>query len=693
MKAGLRKLLLVIVALFLFNGLAAPSYADDLQNMLSSDEQKRFNKFTDEQKVELRNQIVDASAKKRCGEFFFYTNMELTLWPDGKSCEDIVREALRDMYPTATEIFTGQPTKGFCDALENVGGPWGAVSRCRSDERMARNKINNHKEIRDFLGQTDLGKSILNTFDAINNTIKFVGDPKSQLDEIANSTKSESVAMTTKVLEQLTSTTDFDPSTPEYKAQWAVYAGLGVVGVGLILMWLFNQHGNGDISDDDMNKSILYYLPAALFLVIYTPWFMGWILNQVDPLLDGTTDWAAEAISNFITVVAKFGAMEATSWFGPIAAIIFFGLLFFGAIALLIFFLLVPIFQQLMGFAIAMLIGMLISPKTRRYVVKVASVFLSMVVLKPLAFLVMGGVFWVLANQPAFKDGTEDALVNVGNLGATAMIMLILVISPAAMFRWMPVVESRGAKFGGISPEVSAGMGAAAGAMVGSGAGAVRSAISKRRNAASSGSSNSSGRDSSDSGSSGMSSTGDGATGGVSSAASQRESSSESSGSSSVNSGNTLNASNATSEARSEDSPAPESDALSSRAGMMSSAQPGMLSSSSNDRADGAGGGGPAHRAEPAGDTSDRTSGSEQELSPGNHSNHDDSASQSRNSESGSKLKKAASLAGFVATTPITAGTVGLLAGAQQLSSNAAIQARLAADNADPDDWDSFKDR
>lgn len=676
MKAGLRKLLLVIVALFLFNGLAAPSYADDLQNMLSSDEQKRFDKFTDEQKEELRNQIVDASAKERCGEFFFNTNMELTLLPDGKSCEDITREALRDMYPTATEIFTGQPTKGFCDALENVGGPWGAVSRCRSDERMARNKINNHKEIRDFLGQTDLGKSILNTFDAINNTIKFVGDPKSQLDEIANSTKSESVAMTTKVLEQLTSTTDFDPSTPEYKAQWAVYAGLGVVGVGLILMWLFNQHGNGDISDDDMNKSILYYLPAALFLVIYTPWFMGWILNQVDPLLDGTTAWAAEAISNFITVVAKFGAMEATSWFGPIAAIIFFGLLFFGAIALLIFFLLVPIFQQLMGFAIAMLIGMLISPKTRRYVVKVASVFLSMVLLKPLAFLVMGGVFWVLANQPAFKDGTEDALVNVGNLGATAMIMLILVISPAAMFRWMPVVESRGAKFGGISPEVSAGMGAAAGAMVGSGAGAVRNAISKRRNAASSGSSNSS-----DSGSSGMRSTSDGATGGASSAASQRESSSESSASNPVNPGNDSSTSNATSEARSEDSLASENDAPSSRARTLSSAESGMLSSSSSDRA------------EPAGNTSDRTSGSEQELSPGSHSNHDDSASQSRDSASGSKLKKAASLTGFVATTPITAGTVGLLAGAQQLSSNAAIQARLAADNADPDDWDSFKDR
>lgn len=695
MKTGLQKIILVLVALFLFNSSAVPSYADDLQNMLSVDEQKRFDKFTEEQKAEIRNQLVDASAKERCADFIFHSNMELTLWPDGKSCEDITREAFREMYPTATEIFTGKPTKGFCDALEAVGGPWGAVTTCFNNERMARNKVGNHKEIRDFLGQSDLGKSILNTFDAINNTIKFVGDPKTQLDEIANSTKSESVAMTTKVLEELTSTTEFDPSTPEYKAQWAVYAGLGVVGVGLVLMWLFNQHGNGDISDDDMNKSLLYFLPASLFLVIYMPWLMGWVLNQVHPLLDGTTDWAAEAISNFVAVIAKFGSMEATTWFGPIAAIIFFGLLFVGAIALLIFFLLVPIFQQLMGFAIAMLIGMLISPKTRKYVVKVASVFGSMVILKPLAFLVMGGVFWVLANQPAFKDGTEDALVNVGNLGATAMIMLMLVISPAAMFRWMPVVESRGAKFGGISPELSAGLGAAGGAIVGSGAGAVRSAISKRRNAASSSPSGSSRGGSTSSTSPGGRSSGSGTGGSLSSAASQRANSSgSSSGVADSSSGAGAGATNTPSEARADESQSSEP-----------STRGGMLSNASNDRAETSGNSGPAHRADQSLGNSDasepgissgsasRSAEPEQDLSPADASNSGDSTSRTRESDSGSKVKKAASLAGFVATTPITAGTVGLLSGAQQLASNSAIQARLAAENSDPDDWDSFKDR
>lgn len=58
-----------------------------------------------------------------------------------------------------------------------------------------------------------------------------------------------------------------------------------------------------------------------------------------------------------------------------------------------------------------------------------------------------------------------------------------------------------------------------------------------------------------------------------------------------------------------------------------------------------------------------------------------------------SGAKSRASVAATVAVTPLTAGAVGLLAGAKTMAANAAAQARMAAENADPDSWDSFKDR
>src|SRR5690606_31429712 len=221
---------------------------------------------------------------------------------------------------------------------------------------------------------------------------------------VANSSKTESIALTSKILEELTSTTEFDASSQEFKDRWALYAGIGVVGLAVMLLILFKHHSNGEISDDDFSNSLLYYLPVSLFLVIYGPWAMNEIQQRIAPLTSGATDWSAEMISNFITVISRFASLESSSWFGPLAAIIFFGMLFIGSIALMIYFLLIPIFQQLMGLAIAALIGMLISPKTRRYVLKIASTLATLLVLKPVVFLAMGAVFGVLASQTAFKE-------------------------------------------------------------------------------------------------------------------------------------------------------------------------------------------------------------------------------------------------------------------------------------------------
>ena len=700
----MKRLVSALFAALLLLGLAAsPSLADDndteVSEVLSQDQFKRYENLSDEDKNTLLHDVITEIGADECSNFTYYRKMESFLNFDSRNCEEQTRDALHAMYPAPDALIIEQePAMDLCEALMSTGAGNESVTFCI--RKQANDFLTGWASdtLRNWMGQSEIGRSVLNAMDAISNTIDFVADPKSGLEEVANSSKSESIALTSKVLEELTSTTEFDASSQEFKDRWALYAGIGVVGLSIMLLILFKHHSNGEISDDDFSNSLLYYLPVSLFLVIYGPWAMNEIQQRIAPLTSGATDWSAEMISNFITVISRFASLESSSWFGPLAAIIFFGMLFIGSIALMIYFLLIPIFQQLMGLAIAALIGMLISPKTRRYVLKIASTLATLLILKPVVFLVMGAVFGVLASQTAFKEGTDDVLVNVGNLGATAFIMLLIVLSPAAIFRWMPIIQSREANFGGISPEISAGVGAAAGGMAGglagAGAGAVRRAISARRGNAASGSSS---RSRAGNGASGGTTAGVGAAAGAvgqGSAAARGgdDGSSPASGagtSDGPDAGQPQGSSNGQSSPGSPGQGAPTqamerptSPRIGNTGGTGSTGNAGGSSGAGNPGTMGSSGrspeGGPA--GEPTFDGGGTGTSGQAAGASGRQTPPAGPANSSTNATSNKAYR------------PLRTGKVGMLTNARYAMSNAAAQARIAQQDSDPDTWDSFKD-
>ncbi|MGP5703775.1 hypothetical protein [Glutamicibacter arilaitensis] len=691
----MKRLISVLFAALLVLSLAAsPSLADDngteVSEVLSQDQVKRYENLSDEDKNTLLHDVITEIGADECSNFTYYRKMESFLNFDSRNCEEQTRDALHAMYPDPDALIIEQePAMDLCEALMSTGAGNESVTFCI--RKQANDFLTGWASdtLRNWMGQSEVGRSVLNVMDAIGNTIDFVADPKSGLEEVANSSKSESIALTSKVLEELTSTTEFDASSQEFKDRWALYAGIGVVGLAVMLLILFKHHSNGEISDDDFSNSLLYYLPVSLFLVIYGPWAMIEIQQRIAPLTSGATDWSAEMISNFITVISRFASLESSSWFGPLAAIIFFGMLFIGAIALMIYFLLIPIFQQLMGLAIAALIGMLISPKTRRYVLKIASTLATLLILKPVVFLVMGAVFGVLASQTAFKEGTDDVLVNVGNLGATAFIMLLIVLSPAAIFRWMPIIQSREANFGGISPEISAGVGAAAGGMAGglagAGAGAVRRAISARRGNASS--TPSSGPRAGNGQSSGTAAAAAGQ--GSSAARGGDDGSSPDSGAGTSGEphagqpqGSSVGQSSAGSPGQGAPTEAmerpisPRTGSTGNAGGSSGAGNPGTMGSSGRS-AEGGSAGEPASEgggAGAAGTAAQAAGASGRQTQPASPANASVNATSSK------------------AYRPLRTGKVGMLANARYAMSNAAAQARIAQQDSDPDTWDSFKD-
>lgn len=697
----MKRLISALFAALLLLGLAAsPSLADDndteVSEVLSQDQVKRYENLSDDDKNTLLHDVITEIGADECSNFTYYRKMESFLNFDARNCEEQTRDALHAMYPAPDALIIEQePAMDLCEALMSTGAGNESVTFCI--RKQANDFLTGWASgtLRNWMGQSEVGRSVLNVMDAIGNTIDFVADPKSGLEEVANSSKSESIALTSKVLEELTSTTEFDASSQEFKDRWALYAGIGVVGLAVMLLILFKHHSNGEISDDDFSSSLLYYLPVSLFLVIYGPWAMIEIQQRIAPLTSGATDWSAEMISNFITVISRFASLESSSWFGPLAAIIFFGMLFIGSIALMIYFLLIPIFQQLMGLAIAALIGMLISPKTRRYVLKIASTLATLLILKPVVFLVMGAVFGVLASQTAFKEGTDDVLVNVGNLGATAFIMLLIVLSPAAIFRWMPIIQSREANFGGISPEISAGVGAAAGGMAGSlagaGAGAVRRAISARRGSASSGSSSSGSR-------SGNGASGGGAAAGAGSAAAAGAAGQGSSAARGGDDGSSPPSGSGTSGGSDAGQRQGSSGGQSSAGSAGQGAPTEVMERPTSPRTGSTGNAGGSSGAGDPGSMG--SSGRSPEGGPAGEPTFDGggtgAAGQAAGS-SGRQTQPASSNPPTNATSnkayrPLRTGKVGMLTNARYAMSNAAAQARIAQQDSDPDTWDSFKD-
>lgn len=434
-RRAVHTILTVLLALTMASGTAAVAHAEvgGLPDGWNQDQWKRFQALPQQKKDELRDQTIAMLAQKKCDDSMFYANMG-----NNDRCEERVRTIMRDhLYKTAEQVLGVQKLDGsWCQALEAGGAGGAAVTNCRVGGALmfvgaVKNVVD--KQRNDiFMGA--IGGAIA--------VVKFIADPKTALDNLANDFKDQSVEGTKQVLNTLTSVTGLDANSKEYRSVWAAFAGVGVVVMTFMMLMLFKRYGEGKVSDDSFGTSMMYYLPGGFLLAIFGPGLMGLAQKWSSGLTDGASGWAAGAINNFITVIAGFGAMKSTDWFGSVLAVILFGILLLGAFGLLVFLLLSPFFMGFAGLAVAILWGLALVPSLRPRLAKVGSVVVLMIFMKPIVFVLLGGVFSILAATPAFKEGTDDMLVNVGSLAATGIILLLLTFSPALLFKFMPVLDA-----------------------------------------------------------------------------------------------------------------------------------------------------------------------------------------------------------------------------------------------------------
>lgn len=474
-----RALGLLLLALFAFQLSSAPAAlaADETPASMTPDQWKRFQKLDPAQKLEIRDSIINENAKERCGDFLFYS-----LLGEGSACEDLVKRASVHVWPTAEHALGMAPIPmSICGALKIEGAPVLATHQCEAKNLVAAFKIAGGPMMKVALLTTPHGRLVLGLADGGVAVAKFIVNPQYELEKMANTAKAESVSSTQKVLEQITTVSSFNAGDTGFRSMWATFAGVGLVLMGLMIFALHHSYSRGEISDDAYQNALMYYAPGGAILAIWGPPLMHQLGGWSAGLASGTGAFAGSQVTDFIVVIARFGALESTQWFGPLIALLFFGLLLLGSWGVLIYLAMVPFLQASAALALALLIGMFIHPRTKPYALKIGFTVLSLMFLKPVLYLLLGGIFWILAHQEVLTSEANSVLSTAVSLAVTAMVLIAVLFAPAAIFRLMPVMPAGDFQFGG-GPNV-------AGAAVAAGAGAAvsRSIASKRGGAASSG--------------------------------------------------------------------------------------------------------------------------------------------------------------------------------------------------------------
>lgn len=467
------RLVAAVLAIFLGIGLAfaGPAHAADEVNTtekLNADQLKRLAGLPEAQRNEIRDRLNLEQAKKACSNMVFFGTM------GGNDCENVSAKAFGSFLTTPEQSLDYDGTQPrFCIGLSSVGAPDPAVRYCTASALWEKYSPVAGIALRTALSAMPGGQVVLGTVD----TVAFIANAKDGFEKFANTVKDEGVKATNEVLNNLLKVSAFDIDEG-FRNTWAAFAGIGILIMGLMYFKLWKDVSNEEIDLDSARQSLLWYGPLSMILVLFGP-ALGYVINGwMTGLTEGVTFWTSSRVTDFGVAVSRFASYESNGAFGPLAAVLLFGLLFIAAWAMLGLLALQPLALYLLGLALALMIGFMIHPKYRERVGKVGALWIGISLSKPLLLLLMGAVFSYIASRPAFSgQGVDDGMVNATSVFLAAAAMCVMAFALPLLYKYVPILPSS-------STSLGEGRQSIAGAAMVAGAGAgLSSAIRQRRTA------------------------------------------------------------------------------------------------------------------------------------------------------------------------------------------------------------------
>lgn len=471
-----RSIRLVVILLALFVGVgvafAGPAQAADeasTSEKLNADQLKRLAGLPEDQRNQIRDRFNQELGKSVCADPWFFGAM------GGSPCENVAAKAFGSFLTTPEKAldYDGKNTVPFCAALPGAGAPDSGATWCAQGAVFNEFAPVAGVVMRTVISTMPGGQVVLGTVD----TVAFIANAKDGFEKFANTVKDEGVKSTNEVLNNLLKVSAFDIDDA-FRTTWAAFAGIGIAIMGLMYFKLWKDVSNEEIDLDSAREALLWYGPLSIILVVFGP-ALGYVINGwLTGLTEGATFWTSSRVTDFGVAVSRFASYESNGAFGPLAAVLLFGLLFIAAWAMLGLLALQPLALYLLGLAVALMIGFMIHPKYRERVGKVGALWIGISLSKPLLLLLMGAVFSYIASRPAFSgEGVHDGMVNATSVFLAAAAMCVMAFALPLLYKYVPILPSS-------STSLGEGRQSIAGAAMVAGAGAgLSSAIRQRRTA------------------------------------------------------------------------------------------------------------------------------------------------------------------------------------------------------------------
>jgi hypothetical protein len=471
------RLRLVAAFLALFLGISvvtagAAQAADEVSTSekLNADQMKRLAGLPPAERDGIRDRLNQEMAKSVCQPSIFTGSMI------GQDCEGMSARAFNSFLTTPEQSLDYKPEKSksqFCTALANEGARPATTGFCVAEAAWQNFAPLAGVVLRTAVGMQPGGQFVLGAVD----TVAFIANAKDGFEKFANSTKEAGVTATNEVLMNLLKVSAFQVDDA-FREMWGIFSGIGIVILALMYFKLFKDLSDEKIDFDTVRQSLFWFGPLSILLAIFGPAlaYVGnsWLMD----LTGAISPWTSNQIMDFAATISRFASYESNGVFGPLAAVLLFGLLFVGAWALLGLFALQPLALYLLGVGLALMLGFMIHPQYRARVAKTGSLWLGIALSKPLILLLMGALFSFISSRPAFQgEGTDDALINASSVFTAAAAMLVLAFSPALLFKFVPILPSSATSLGANRSSI-------AGAAMVAGAGAAMSSMIRKRRTA-----------------------------------------------------------------------------------------------------------------------------------------------------------------------------------------------------------------
>lgn len=468
------RLVAVFLALFLSFGVvtAGPAQAADevtKSEKLNADQLKRLAGLPEDQRTKIKDRLNQELGKSACADPWFFGAM------GGSNCENVAAKAFGTFLTTPEKSldYDGSNTVPFCAALSGAGAPASATAWCAQGAAFKNFAPIAGVVMRTVISKMPGGQVVLGTVD----TVAFIANAKDGFEKFANTVKAEGVKSTNQVLNNLLEVSVFDIDDG-FRNTWSAFAAIGILVMGLMYFKLWKDISNEEIDMDSARTSLLWYGPLSMVLVLFGP-AIGYVINGwMTGLTEGITFWTSSRVTDFGVAISRFASYESSGAFGPLAAVLLFGLLFIAAWAMLGLLALQPLALYLLGLGIALMVGFMIHPKYRERVGKVGALWLGISLSKPLLLLLMGAVFSYIASRPAFVgEGVDDGMVNATSVFLAAAAMCVLAFALPLLYKYVPILPSSSTSLGEGRQSI------AGPAMVAGAGAAISSAIRQRRTA------------------------------------------------------------------------------------------------------------------------------------------------------------------------------------------------------------------